>query len=225
MKKTLIALMALASVASAALTEVCTLTGVNTYTFDADVTDAAVTVILSGASVTTGNEGFASFALTGSTVNYVAAEYRKDATPDGVRVTSTDIGTAWGNAFGGAISKTEIDSYNTAWATAEYAALTFAIDSTGSTQVVLSVIDSTGVITNIGNATVATNVTFDGIDGIRLNKNGRVTEAFVYTGTWSSDDLVNVTSNVLTSKVVPEPATATLSLLALAGLCARRRRA
>lgn len=48
-----------------------------------------------------------------------------------------------------------------------------------------------------------------------------VTSAYVYNKALGTSDATSLTK---TLAVIPEPATATLSLLALAGLCARRRR-
>ena len=113
---------------------------------------------------------------------------------------------------------------HSAWDTAAYAALTFAIDKTGSTYTVLSVIDSAGTITNIGAAAVDTGVTYSSISSSLVNKNSAVSEAYFYTGAWTADSLKQLTASTLQAKLVPEPTTATLSLLALAGLAARRRR-
>lgn len=50
-----------------------------------------------------------------------------------------------------------------------------------------------------------------------------VDSAYVYTGDYSADSLKAASHDILTA-VIPEPTTATLTLLALAGLAARRRR-
>lgn len=232
MKKTLIALMALAGVASAALTKDSTLTGItdtanNSYSWTTDTSNAAITLILSDSAFNE-SEGFGAFVLTGgklndTNINYVAVQHKTDG--GGFQIADTNIGTAWGeNLMGTPIAESAMSG--AAWSAAKYAALTFAINSQGETYTLLSVIDSAGTITNIGAASIGTNVSFTGISGIRLNKHSAVSEAYIYSGSWTTTDLATVTSNVLSAKVpaIPEPATATLSLLALAGLAARRRR-
>jgi hypothetical protein len=108
--------------------------------------------------------------------------------------------------------------------------LTFAVDNTGKTETVFSVISNTGEITTLGTATVNTGWTFTSISAAEINRSNTdgvytyVDNAFVYNGSWTSEDLRTVTNTNLKALIVPEPTTATLSLLALAGLAARRRR-
>ena len=65
-------------------------------------------------------------------------------------------------------------------------------------------------------------------DGAPLTSNATYTVGNAIYGTVALTDQVLTTTDAVASLagavVIPEPATATLSLLALAGLCARRRR-
>ncbi len=59
---------------------------------------------------------------------------------------------------------------------------------------------------------------------LNINTN-EVTSAYVFNSVLSQDDAIAMNKAAITAaKAVAEPATATLSLLALAGLAARRRR-
>ena len=111
----------------------------------------------------------------------------------------------------------------TAWDTATCAALTFGVNSTGYLRAVLSVIDADGTVSNITQATPTNKISFEGISQVNLNST-YVTDAFVYSGTWNNNDLTSITESALRTANIPEPATATLSLLALCGLAMRRRR-
>ena len=233
MKKTLIALMALAGVASAELTLDKTLTTGGTYTWDneAYVTSAAVTLIFSSTAMDKldtengWNEAFASFVLSGGTQNQITVEHSTYSDNSEIRVSNTVLGVSWGGSRMTAFSNADYRN-NGAWDTAKYAALTFAVDSTGKTESVFSVISATGDITTFGTAKVETGWTFNSISSAAINKNTNpvfVDKAFVYSGEWTTTDLTAVTNSNLTA-LIPEPATATLSLLALAGLAARRRR-
>lgn len=54
--------------------------------------------------------------------------------------------------------------------------------------------------------------------------NDAVTSAYLYNQYLSKDDVTSITQELGKAALIPEPTTATLSLLALAGLAARRRR-
>lgn len=57
-----------------------------------------------------------------------------------------------------------------------------------------------------------------------LTKHSAVGEIEVYGSVLSAEDIASAMTNIAAAPAVPEPTTATLSLLALAGLAARRRR-
>ena len=246
MKKTLIALMALAGVASAALTLDKEMTGFTTsnftYSWATSQSSAAVTLILGETAMSRldsgynngWNEAFASFTLTNgklgeTTIGQITLEnkYDGDIDPKAIRVSNTDLGQSWGDKIMKQMFAGSVHAGNAAWDTAEYAALTFAIDADGNASAILSTIDANGTITTLGSNTISTGVSFDGISGLKLNRNAdnldNIDTAYIYSGSWEASDLTTITNKALYA-LAPEPTTATLSLLALAGLAARRRR-
>ncbi|MBR5213269.1 MAG: hypothetical protein IKV92_03315 [Akkermansia sp.] len=106
------------------------------------------------------------------------------------------------------------------WSKVEYAALTMVHNNTSNTQFYLSVSYLDGSIYTL--AGTQGNLKWkDGISAITslsFNSNA-VTSIDVYDGALAASEAVSKTTAQL-----PEPTTATLSLLALAGFAARRRR-
>ncbi len=246
MKKTLITILALAGSASAALTLDATLSTSSSYSWDTDVNGAAITLILSkdamkalDGNTMRWNQVFASFELTDGSYTVTSGtgdESTTTTTPldrisiecttyttNAIRATNSQVPTTYGTSPRWDFFGSQYYANKTAWDTATCAALTFGVNSTGSLRAVLSVINADGTITNITQATASNKISFDGISQVNLNST-HVTDAFVYSGTWGNTDLTTITNNALKTANIPEPATATLSLLALAGLAARRRR-
>ena len=235
MKKTLIALLALGSISQAALT--LNATDVYNYAWDTNVTSAAVTLILSADAITaldrnqTLNQVFAAFDITGGSANGGAVHPTHFAIENTTYTANNNTTTAFRASDSGVPNSFSNTRYNlidsqhysgaAAWDTAKYAALTFGITTSGNytARAVLSVIDARGTITNITQASTNNKIAFTDISGVKINE-GYVTSSYIYSGSWDNDALTAITKKAL----IPEPTTATLSLLALAGLAARRRR-
>ena len=247
MKKTLITILALAGSASAALTLDATLSSSSSYSWDTDVTGAAITLILSkdamkalDGNTARWNQVFASFVLTEGSYTVTSGTEGNSTTTttpldrisiecttydkiNVIRATNSQVPTTYGTSPKWDFFGSQHYAGKPAWDTATCAALTFGVNSTGSLRAVLSVIDADGKVSNITQATASNKIDFEGISQVNLNST-YVTDAFVYSGTWGNTDLTTITNNALKTANIPEPATATLSLLALAGLCVRRRR-
>ena len=112
------------------------------------------------------------------------------------------------------------------WGTAKAAALTLALETSNKgTFWSLTVLDNDGTYTN----------TYAGQTGLRWSNMGDITKvaidtnvvstAYAFDGHHQGDDAYVLNKAAIEASLpVPEPTTATLSLLALAGLAARRRR-
>ena len=110
-----------------------------------------------------------------------------------------------------------------AWDTATCAVLTFAAGSGGNCRAVLSVIDADNSITHITMSSANPGITYT-IDKLSINSSA-ITTAYVYSApTWTNAEVLEIAETALRAHNVPEPATATFSLLALCGLAMRRRR-
>ena len=241
MKKTIIALLALGSISQAALT--LDATDVYNYDWDTNVTSAAVTLILSADAITaldnnqTLNQVFAAFDITGGSAGAGTLSPTHFAIENTTYTVDGNTTTAFRASDSGvpkSFSNTRFQLFTSgsysgaaAWDTAKYAALTFGITTSNNykARAVLSVIDASGIITNITQAEITNKIAFTGISGVNINNEDEdyVTGSYIYSGSWDNNALTTITEKALTA-AIPEPTTATLSLLALAGLAARRRR-
>lgn len=127
--------------------------------------------------------------------------------------------TANGTAGAGTTSMGDLSSQLTdvAWNNADWAVLTWTFDKSGNQNAYMTYEIEGSVSTISGSCDAARNNT--NITGIYF-KNDYVTNVMAYEGIASSTQVESIARAI----VVPEPTTATLSLLALAGLAARRRR-
>lgn len=110
---------------------------------------------------------------------------------------------------------------NTDWANADAAAFCLTYDKSNGTNTYLTV--STADDSYLTYHTTDSGLKYGtsaGLNAVTLNT-GLVKEAYTYTDVLSAADAAAISKKVMT---LPEPATAALSLLALAGLAARRRR-
>ena len=105
-----------------------------------------------------------------------------------------------------------------------------SVTTTTDKEVVLTSGQHTAIITVIDREVTLTLDNDVAIIGtLKDSVTGSITDIKLGGGEWSSgagyqNYLGMTVHDVTMSKIIPEPATATLSLLALAGLCARRRR-
>jgi len=108
---------------------------------------------------------------------------------------------------------------------AQYAVLTMGITGSGSDTLIMTTVNSAGSITHttFTKSCSHADFTYSGnVAGFSTNTvSGLVTEGGASTGTWTETSLKSLGTSVI--RLLPEPTTATLSLLALVGLAARRR--
>ncbi len=97
--------------------------------------------------------------------------------------------------------------------------LTFAYNKTDGSKIILTTLANDGTYTDYVSPVSGLKWSSSNISGANIDAH-YIDFAKVYTGTYTEEELINTAHSLVT----PEPATATLSLLALAGLAARRRR-
>ena len=244
MKKTLITLMAAASCAMGETTTAITLAdatavlngNTTSYTFDAtsQPTSAYVVFSLSTSALNTYkttdtiDKAFVSFDVSGSNnTNYVGLADTKrtsiNRTANYLRIERAQAGSNSNSFWSSTISR-DTDVMQTSLADAEAITLCLGTSKNGSAQVILSMIDSTGEVTHLGTWSKSGMDAYTAITGADIDSS-LVESAYVFSGDYNEVGLKSLSVELLKSTVsVPEPATATLSLLALCGLCARRRR-
>ena len=233
MKKTFITLLALAGVASAATTQVWDLSQSVTsgdFLYDAstglftDNTDVEGTV-LNGADGSSKIQTNISFTLNLTKAMEVTSDtllLNMDMSGDiGLTLTASGLSGAWqGNSWGDAIS------YNTLLADSDVFA-----DIEGNKYITLTFVETYGSGVQVWSNTTK-HIDYSGLKSsgntslASIYVNSGYIEALQFETEWKGDAIVNtnVAFNAEAMQVIPEPATATLSLLALAGLAARRRR-
>ena len=235
MKKTFITLLALAGVASAATTQVWDLSQSVTsgdFLYDAstglftDNTDVEGTVLngVDGSSKIQTNISFTLNLTAAQTVTGYTQLLKMDMSGDiGLALTTTGLASTWGDSTSdsrGSVTFSTLLADSGVFADIEgnkYITLTF-VETYGSGVQVWSnttkLVDDAGLKSS-SNTSLAS-----------IYVNSGYVEALQFETEWKGDNIVNtnVAFNAEAMQVIPEPATATLSLLALAGLAARRRR-
>ncbi len=234
MKKTLIALMALAGVAMAETTPtpVLTLSTTTTNTIDLSsyITGNAFTV-----AVTLDYDTVKNYLLADSGDNQQLINVGTDETlttgsrigmticyGDNSAIRGTWNEATWNNAntsgFQVGMDLGAFDSLS--WGSGTVASLVMTYDYNNGTTGVFTIADANGnVLNQIGGAF------YQGLRGSNFDPNSlqlhsSVLSASVYNQVMTADQAKSLGA----SMIIPEPTTATLSLLALAGLAARRRR-
>ena len=243
MKKTLIALMALTGAAFAG-TGTITLNGTTANSpiiATSELTLANLTTITSVANT---NKALLGITLDGGVNNETGQEnddlnwsasvgswsgtcelriYNKQG---GEAISGNSAGSFTYNIDGGSTSTLNMKDYFSL-KNAVKGAITFAYAGTHATQtaegtaVVLSVLYEDGTIKSLYGINTGYKYSNNTPIAITYNTDLLGTPVVTTNVDWSASSLVAAHSDLL---LVPEPTTATLSLLALAGLCARRRR-
>ena len=168
----------------------------------------------------TGNS-ILTLALIGSSNAIVAGHGSYDKPGDAVQVALTTNTTA--NGYGFAATNADDDIELTAAAT-----LAGAMPTGGVTTTISGVIawDGDSYALTLSSSAITDTLTYDlGLTSIEVSKLMVTLEGGDNGNDGADWDKTPTMSNLsVTGKVIPEPTTATLSLLALAGLAARRRR-
>lgn len=250
MKKTLIALMALAGVAAATelsdavitmgSKESITLQSTDSLYHDSSVSMTmnldldALKTALSTSGVDKRNYLLGSFAIDVNSTNHngyagalvIYTSSSASTTSSSVWI-SADGSKGKENVSGSSATYLSNLLTSDSWTNATGAALTLTVNVTASattakTVAYLTLTDSEGNLTQYSNSTDAIRwSSFDSTYGITSISTGELTKkAYIFNEAVTADTALALNKAALT----PEPATATLSLLALAGLCARRRR-
>ena len=248
MKKTLIALLALTGVAVAAEQPIwdSTVTSTqNTYTFNTTLDSFSIAVtldvaILQSESGSNFNGSAKIINLTGTwepsgasgtlDINVNGSSSAKTST---LYVGSTAPSGSYASNYSlTGISGTNIFTSSTDWSSIDAASLVLVKDGSGNNDAVYTYLTLKGTDGNLtvysgGNTGIAfthNSVYNTNIDVATVSfENSFATHAQVYSAALDAD-AAKAVGQSLVSTSVPEPATATLSLLALAGLAARRRR-
>ena len=219
MKKTLITLLAVASSAMGMgfsdLTEFTVAETVDVGSFDFSTNAVTVAVTLNVDVVKGYFQGTGSHLLLDVTGN--------NAMGVGTLVKGGNeyLSGAWNQTVDYTMTGSSMDMGNEAvWSGVEYASLVFSADRTTGARAVLTLGDAHGCILfqTVGTAT--------GVKSSGWVPSGLTLDTTAVTSVGMTNSYVSVEqAKSIGFNMLPEPATATLSLLALAGLAARRRRA
>ena len=236
MKKTFITLLALAGVASAATTQVWDLSqsvtsgdflynaSTGLFTDNSEVEGTVLNSINAESKIQT-NITFTLNLTAAQTVTEQTQLLKMDMGGDiGLAITTTGLAGTWGDSTSGRGAVT----FETLLADSGVFA-----DIEGNKYITLTFVEAYG--SDIGVQVWSNTAKYINDTGLKSSGNTSLSSIYVNSGyvealqfetEWKGDDIVNtnVAFNAEAMQVIPEPATATLSLLALAGLAARRRR-
>ena len=225
MKKTLITLLALGGLACGADSFTSTKTATIALTFNVDALESISDVNFTGNGSTKPNF----FMFTGSWANDVAGQLGL-ANNGSSGSDTTGVWSSWvkGDSSGQATDTGlgAIFTSSTNWDNIGAVSLvySFSTPETGATTVntaiTIAYLDGTAASTA---GETKSNIVFNGVSGFAAT-GIEVNETFVKNYEVSSVYTTLNDAKVMSVALIPEPTTATLSLLALAGLAARRRR-
>ncbi|MBQ3218461.1 MAG: PEP-CTERM sorting domain-containing protein [Akkermansia sp.] len=174
---------------------------------------------------------------TGVTINGVSSSNKINSSGLYARWGDT---TAWNSVRwdgGNNLSDLNGDTEGTGWDSVAYAGLVYSFGATNGTTVAFTLLDFSGDVIvqscvtasglKSGSAGINTSITDDPAESITFHKSVETSYYFDgYKGGTDAkvSDLKALSTAVAKAAPIPEPTTATLSLLALAGLATRRRR-
>jgi hypothetical protein len=235
MEKTLIALFALGTAAMGVTLEDAVATGTGTLTLDqatgaitaVAVVDVAKLQTLMAKDAELGKYtiiNFDSSSDIGIQTNY--GSYDHDGNADTPNIINTsglygcwNNGGAWDFGMGTGFESADF------WAGGVTAAITLTYKYDDGTSGTFTLLDAEGNVLKSVGATYNTGLRGQGLSfSTVVFDSNIVTEGYVFNQRVYSDDAKALGLAAAAAALIPEPTTATLSLLALAGLAARRRR-
>ena len=239
MKKTLIALMAASSMAMAVSIEEAAISTKGNTGYDTLSGNFTVALTLDVAELRTLLEKGQAPAWGTDIVNYSCNGTATGVTVNGGSSNGTintsglyarwGNGTAWNNVQwqGNSTNLSDLngDAEGTGWDDVAAAGLVYSFGATSGTAVAFTLIGNDGSAI-VDSYAVASTLKSGSAGASALSFDDSVLSSYYYNSYMGGNEtsLKALASTVATTAPIPEPTTATLSLLALAGLAARRRR-
>ena len=236
MKKTLVALFALGSAAMGVTLEDAVATGTGTLTLDsatgAITAVAVVDVAQLQALMAKDAEltkctiiNFDAGSDIGIQTNYSSYDHDGNSETPGVINTSGLYG-CWNSsgAYGVGLDTGTGFELTSFWANGAIAAITLTYEYSKGTSGTFTLLDAEGNVLQSVGGYYNTGLRGTGLSYSTIVFDDIVTDGYVFKQVVTADEAKALGKAAATAALVPEPTTATLSLLALAGLAARRRR-
>ncbi len=238
MKKTLIALMAASSMAMAASIEDAAISTKGNAGYDTLGNNFTVALTLDVTALRSLLEQGQAPAWGTDIVNYMCNGTLTGVTVNGGStnnaINASGLYARWGNTtnwnnvqWQGNTNLADLngDAEGTGWDDVAAAGLVYSFGATSGTAVAFTLIGNDGSAI-VDGFTVAGGLKSGSAGAAALNFDDSVLSSYYYNESMGGDEasLKALAGTVATTAPVPEPTTATLSLLALAGLAARRRR-